>query len=246
MRKNTVMLRLIQALVIVAMLAVAVPAFAADTAIVAEGFVMERGVDYMALRVPEREEWLVLQVPEALHAESSYKAQLGGKVSVRYQLDGQSNVLKELSAMDYEVLSGHIAEIHKDGILIQPYEGSPVFAHISDDVIAGGLLEMHMDMPVRVTYNGIMTRSMPGQITADAVVVPVMTGEIASLHDGGFLLKQDNGMGEVIIHYNQDTVIPADLALNVGDRLQVVTNGTMALSLPPQATALFLIPVVAE
>ena len=121
-----------------------------------------------------------------------------------------------------------------------------VLARLPEDLIVDGPATLLSGMPVIVTYNGIMTRSIPAQITAEAVQVPTLTGAIESVGDNLFVLEQDDGLGPVIVHLGDDCVIPEDYVFAVGNRLQVVFGGVMALSMPPQAGAMFVLPLPME
>ena len=142
-----------------------------------------------------------------------------------------------------ETLEGTIEEVTEDGILIAPYEGVAVLASLPEDLVIDGPATLMPGMPITVTYNGVMTRSIPAQITAEAVRIPTLTGAIASVGPNQFLLEQDNGLGPVVVHVGEDSVIPADYVFAVGNRLQVVFGGIMALSMPPQAGAMFVLPL---
>ena len=151
--------------------------------------------------------------------------------------------VKPIQPTGVEPIDGIIEEVYQDRILIKPYEGVSVLAYFSECAVIEGPMTMLPGMPVRVTYDGRMTRSIPAQIQAETVVIPTMTGVIHSVDGNRFVLEQDGDLGQVIVSVSKGTVIPADYRLAEDNRLQVVTNGIMAMSYPPQAGAMFILPL---
>lgn len=72
----------------------------------------------------------------------------------------------------------------------------------------------------------------------------IASGQVAELlpasggSDGGFLLRQGGGAGDIVFRYGADTkIMTADKKIKVGDRLTVTYNGVLTRSIPPQGYA---------
>lgn len=156
------------------------------------------------------------------------------------------SALAESAPTYKETVEGIIEEVREDGILITPHEGVAVLARLPEDLVIDGPDALMPGMPVIVTYNGIMTRSIPAQITAETVVIPTLTGAIVSVETDRFLMEQDDDLGPVFVRLTEDSVIPEAYDFEEGSRLQVVFSGIMALSMPPQTNALFVLPLPLE
>lgn len=84
---------------------------------------------------------------------------------------------------------------------------------------------------VTVSYNGIMTRSFPGQVNAIAVHRHESAeGVISAVEDGHIVL----GEGDAAVCVNIDDNTRLYGSLYGGERAVVYYSGVMALSLPPQ------------
>jgi hypothetical protein len=245
--KNRFFKNLTNLFLALALLALGLTAQAEPAALTAEGYVLRKTAQTLTLRIPETGETAEFAVPEAMLEQADWNQVFtGGRARVAYEEDGQGR--RKLTAIvpaAFEVVEGVIQEVREDGILIAPYEGVEVLARLPEGAIADGLTTLLPGMPVRVTYDGVMTRSIPAQITAEAVVVPVLTGVVVSAEEGRFVLEQDDGLGQVIVHLGEDSVVPEGFELAEGSRLQAVFSGIMALSMPPQAGALFILPLPA-
>ena len=131
-----------------------------------------------------------------------------------------------------EPLGGVIVEIGEDGLLLDQGDGNYVVVHMEESTPVTGVEELEVGMYVFVRYNGVMTRSLPPQVTAEEIQVNRLSGPVVELYDDGFLMT-DETVGDVIVHWEnpQNTVA-------VGGPVTVYTNGVMALSMPGQVTAL--------
>lgn len=85
---------------------------------------------------------------------------------------------------------------------------------------------------VYVQYNGVMTRSLPPQVTATRVGCYVVRGTVSEILANGFLLDGDEVLGKVIVHLGEE--FPP---VYRGVAITVYYGGVMALSMPPQISA---------
>ncbi|HPJ01758.1 MAG TPA: hypothetical protein PKU80_02830 [Candidatus Limiplasma sp.] len=92
---------------------------------------------------------------------------------------------------------------------------------------------------VTVSYDGIVTRSYPGQISALAVHRhEQLDGVITAVGDGFITL----GEGETAVRVNIDGNTRLYGELYTGERAVVYYSGIMALSMPPQAYGEIILP----
>jgi hypothetical protein len=95
---------------------------------------------------------------------------------------------------------------------------------------------MAVGLYVYVRYNGVLTRSIPPQVTAEKVSCFVVTGTVAEILDNGFTVEGDAVMGTVMVH-GYDGMPP----VYKGVPITLYYSGVMALSYPPQITAAYVI-----
>lgn len=131
-----------------------------------------------------------------------------------------------------EPLGGVIVEIGEEGLLLDQGDGNYVVVHMEESTPITGVEELEVGMYVFVRYNGVMTRSLPPQVTAEEIQVNRLSGPVVELYDDGFLMT-DETVGDVIVHWEA----PAS-TVAVGGNAVVYTNGVMALSMPGQVTGL--------
>ena len=127
-------------------------------------------------------------------------------------------------------LSGIVTEITPEYILIQTADGQQVQANTFDETFFEGK-EIAVGDFVHVTYNGMMTFSIPAQIAAMKVGCYTHEGVVSDLNETGFILSTD--MEIILVN------APAELlaGLENGMTVTVYTNGAMTMSLPAQIGA---------
>lgn len=128
------------------------------------------------------------------------------------------------------VASGTVIEATDAGMLVNQGDLGPVFVHLQD-----GMEPLYYGCVVDVYYSGVMAMSYPGQITALYVVTPTLPGIVSELGDGYFLMMGEDGQTYMV---NNDDGTHLDEALNVGDSVEVIYNGAVAKSMPPQIYAI--------
>ena len=86
-----------------------------------------------------------------------------------------------------------------------------------------------------ITYNGIMTRSIPPQVTATKVSVFVVQGTVGEIFTSGYKVEGDAVLGKVLVHMGEG--FPS---VYQGVPITIYYNGVMALSMPPQINAVYI------
>lgn len=170
---------------------------------------------------------VVVGVAAALSVQSMKEEPVDAQAVVT---DGEEEQVQEV----YE-LSGEILELGEGFLLLQDAVQGEVQVNLSEDTLFEGaeLDELAAGQFVLVLYNGMMTRSLPPQVTALKVGVYAITGEVTGAEEGSFTLLRDEIGDEVIVFLSEGGEAPAE-----GERVTVYTNGAMTMSLPAQTTAL--------
>ena len=127
-------------------------------------------------------------------------------------------------------LSGVVVEITPEYVLIQTADGQQVQANLFEETFFEGK-EIEAGDFVHVTYNGMMTFSIPAQITALKLGCYTHEGVVSDLNETGFILSTDM---EIIL-VNAPTELLA--GLENGMTVTVYSNGAMTMSLPAQIGA---------
>ncbi|MBR5232546.1 MAG: hypothetical protein IKW00_09930 [Clostridia bacterium] len=133
-------------------------------------------------------------------------------------------------------VSGYVMEIMEDGsILILTNSGEEIVIHLHDETI-NELGEILPGQYIICDYNGMMTRSIPAQISADHLYVYSMDGfvtEVIENEEERYFLMDTELHGIVMVRLPEDILLPS-AEMNV----RVYFNGAMTLSLPGQINAL--------
>ena len=158
------------------------------------------------------------------------------------------NMPEEEEVVEIPMISGVISEINdaqydENGKLLSAtllvtggeYPQVEVFYNAEDTVLEG-VEAFDIGDYVYVQYNGVMTRSIPPQITAEKVSVWKLEGTVTAIEADGFMLDTAE-QGEVWCNATVEQLA----TLAVGASLTVYTNGIMTLSLPAQVTAVWVV-----
>ncbi|MBE0601032.1 MAG: hypothetical protein IH607_04540 [Firmicutes bacterium] len=132
-----------------------------------------------------------------------------------------------------ETLQGMIAETSDGQFLIQDETYGDVWITYDAATEWVGLAVPQAGQTVTVSYNGIMTRSLPPQAQAQRVAQYLLSGMVLA-YDGGMhaLLVATLAFGEVLV------LLPGTAeAYPPGDFVTVAYNGIMARSYPGQINA---------
>ena len=157
------------------------------------------------------------------------------------------NMPEEEEVVEIPMISGVISEINdaqydENGKLLSAvllvtggeYPQVEVFYNAEETVLEG-VEALEIGNYVYVQYNGVMTRSIPPQITAEKVSVWKLEGTVTAIEADGFMLDTAE-QGEVWCNATDEQLS----TLAVGASLTVYTNGIMTLSLPAQVTAVWV------
>lgn len=131
------------------------------------------------------------------------------------------------------LLEGYVLNAEEGTILLDTQEYGEIRVNVDDASVFQGIgLLPETNAYVYVTYDGNMSASLPGQVYGQKITAYVISGEIKEVAENSLMIVQDDIEDEVIVHLpeNVEPMVP-------GARIRVYTNGTMALSLPPQVVA---------
>ena len=137
-------------------------------------------------------------------------------------------------------LEGLITEAGDGWFLMSDVTQGAVRVNLDDATTAydgiAGKDAMAVGQYVYVTYNGIMTRSLPPQVTAQKVSCFVVNGTVTDILENGALVEGDTVLGSVIVH-GYAGMPPLYQSVPV----TLYYNGIMALSYPPQITVAYAV-----
>ena len=127
-------------------------------------------------------------------------------------------------------VAGVVTEITDEFILIQTADGQLIQANLFEETFFEGK-EIAVGDYIHVTYNGMMTFSIPAQIAAMKVGCYAHTGVVSDMTEGSFILSTE--LEPIIVN------VPAGLLEGVEDGMTVTvySNGAMTMSLPAQIGA---------
>ena len=149
------------------------------------------------------------------------------------QEDAVQEAVPEMA--EFADLCGEIVTVGDDHILIETPELGEVQVWLNDDTLIEGVEALEIGQTAFVLYNGMMTRSLPPQITALRVSVYRLEGVVTELLEGGVMVETEQG--EVRLSLPEDAL---DVA--VGEHIVAYTTGISTMSLPPQMIAVAIAP----
>lgn len=107
---------------------------------------------------------------------------------------------EETTEMIYE-LSGTIMEIDENGdLLLNTATNGDVLVHVGDDTILEGMDQYETGMYIYVTFNGVMTMSLPGQINAQKIACYMVEGEVTAIAGLNILLENEDNTFCAVLH----------------------------------------------
>ncbi len=132
---------------------------------------------------------------------------------------------------EFSLIDGFVMDVLDESILILTRDGLYVEALLNEETIIEGKDAAVGDY-VEIVYNGMMTRSLPAQITADVIRSNMLMGVVSELTENGFTLT----FGEEMFSVNAD----ASLLEGIQDGMFVTVyhNGMMTRMIPAGVTAL--------
>lgn len=132
-------------------------------------------------------------------------------------------------------LCGEIVALEEDHLLLATQEHGEVHVWLGEDTLIEGVDALEIGQTAFVLYNGMMTRSLPPQITALRVSVYRVEGTVTELLEGGVMIEAE--WGEIRLSLPEDAYTPA-----VGEQIVAYTTGISTMSLPPQMNAVAIAP----
>ncbi len=167
------------------------------TQIVEDGFIMEdKDLGEVLLNVSEATvfDGMLMEYPIELYdyVVVQYDGMLTRSIPAQAHADVVSRYMVE----------GFVAEIMEDAFLLtgDTLHGE-VIVNMTEDMPT-----VMLGAPVLVFFDGIMTMSLPGQITAREIITAEMSGEIESLTDDGFTLFTEDGK-TLMVTYSEETTL---------------------------------------
>lgn len=133
-------------------------------------------------------------------------------------------------------ISGEILEITPEYILIGNEMLGEVQVNLAEGTVIEGAYELEVGQTVVIMYNGMMTRSLPAQITAMHIGVYVVEGTVTAVEDGFVMISREDTAEEIMMTLPENAP-----ELQEGDRVTAYTNGAMTMSLPPQMNAIAIV-----
>ena len=131
------------------------------------------------------------------------------------------------------LLQGFVTDVMDESVLVLTRDGLYVEALLTDATLTEGK-EIAVGDFIEIVYNGMMTRSLPAQITADYIRDHMLMGVVSELSETGFTLT----FGEEVYAVNAD----ASLLDGIQDGMFVTVyhNGMMTRMIPAGVTALHI------
>ena len=131
------------------------------------------------------------------------------------------------------LLQGFVMEVMDDSILVLTRDGLYVEALLTEETAAEGK-DIAVGDFIEIVYNGMMTRSLPAQITAEYIRDHMLMGVVTDLNENGFTLT----FGEEVYAVNAE----ASLLTGIQDGMFVTVyhNGMMTRMIPAGVNALHI------
>ncbi len=145
----------------------------------------------------------------------------------------EESAIPSPEAEEIVLLEGFVMEVLDESILLQTRDGLYVEALLTPDTVLEGK-EPAIGDYVSVAYNGMMTRSIPAQITAIHIGNHMLMGLVSELTEDSFLLT----FGEEVYQVNADAALLE--GIQDGMFVTVYHKGMMTMSLPAQVIALHI------
>ena len=146
----------------------------------------------------------------------------------------------QAQAPDVTPLEGLITQVQGAAFLMEDRTLGPVFVQLDaattqyEGVAAADTLAI--GQYVYVQYDGKMTRSQPPQVTALKVSCFRLQGTVSEILETGFLLTGDPVIDQALIRSDADQP-----AVSLGMSVTVYFSGVMAMSMPPQISAVHIV-----
>ena len=134
-------------------------------------------------------------------------------------------------------ISGTVSNLTENSFALTDENGMEIVVNFDAERFVG----VQDTMQVTVWFDGMMTRSLPAQITAEHIRTMEMTGTIVEMTETGFLMVDESGI-QTMVHLSDATAVFTELTVDAA--IRVTTDGTATMSLPAQVTAIEILPVI--
>jgi uncharacterized protein YdbL (DUF1318 family) len=139
-----------------------------------------------------------------------------------------------------KALQGLITEVGEGYFLLQDESLGPVHVTLDDALtVYEGIAAkdtLAVGQYVLVAYNGVMTRSIPPQVTALKISCFVLRATVTEVLHSGVVVQGDEIVEKAIVHLDENAP-----PVYLGMLVTVYYSGVMALSMPPQISALHVV-----
>lgn len=214
------------------------PAESTQEPVVLEGVVLEISEEGLLIETEAQGEVLVLQDDDTV-SDTDADIAVGDYIIIDYDGAMTKSLPPQVTAdvVRMHKLTGEISEVYADenALLLNDPEKGEVYVHLPES-----WKEAEIDFPnVIVYFNGAMTMSLPGQISA-SYIVPVysMQDAVTEIGDGYIVIGEEENAVQVNCTAEQ---LPENL--EIGAVVRVLYNGQTTRSVPPQITAMELIQI---
>lgn len=146
-------------------------------------------------------------------------------------------VLPGVAEEQNNILQGTITELSAEGLTMEDHQLGAVAVHIGEETqIETEEKPLEAGQYVFVEYDGAMTKSIPPQVTARAIRMFALSGEVQQVEEGKFLLMR---------HQTEEMIwvmVPEGTKVFAGDIVVAYYDGKMTKSSPAQISALHVVP----
>lgn len=167
--------------------------------------------------------------------------QLGDYVTVLYDGMLTRSVPARLTASYISCFkrTGEIIAVDAGGFTMMTEDGETLQVWVDEELLSAPLTEGAV---IEVYFNGMMSRSIPAQITALYLRTVDFYGMVISIdEDESSLVLLNQNDEEIIVHVADETIVYTDV--EEGMMVCVASTGMMTMSIPAQIVALEILPM---
>lgn len=200
-----------------------------------QGVIGELGADNLVLSDHKLGE-VVVQIAQDTQLETEDRPlEAGQYVFVEYDGKMTRSLPPQITARAIRMfsLSGEVQQVEEGKFLLMCHHTEEMVWVMMPEgvkVFAGDIVVAY--------YDGKMAKSSPAQVSALHVEPTTVSGQVQSVGDEAITLMGDDG-SEYVVNLFEKTVM--EVTPQVGERVTVHYNGTVALSMPPQIAAIALV-----
>ena len=137
------------------------------------------------------------------------------------------------------VIAGTVIGITDEGYLISNSELGEVMILVNEETVTDANGDIACGDYISADYSGMMTRSLPPQLTASVIRMYVVEGDVVEImSEENCILMDTAEYGEIIVNLPEG--MPAEDVTDT--HIKVYFDGAMTMSLPAQISAALVIP----